>query len=105
MDAALKRAGEEMGQQLEWDETELVMLARAASAADRAEELRTAYDLELVGEARSTVLTRLSAEIRALDKQVVDLVRSVNVGVGAPKSSLHQKAARSRWDRQPGRGA
>ncbi|ADT97179.1 hypothetical protein [Mycolicibacterium gilvum] len=105
MDAALKRAGEEIGQALEWDEAEEMMLSRAAGCADRAEELQKAYAVELAGEARPTALTRLSAEIRALDKQSVDLVRSVHVGVGVPKSITHQKAARSRWDRVPGRGA
>lgn len=107
MDAALKRAADEMGpgQSLEWDETEEMMLSRAASAADRAEQLRTAYADELANQTRSTALTRLSAEIRALDKQTVDLIRSVHVGVGAPKSAQHQQAARSRWDRRPGRGA
>ncbi len=105
MDAALKRAGEAIGQTLEWDEAEELMLVRAAAAADRAEELQRTYDRELAGEARATMLTRLSAEMRALDKQTVDLVRSVHVGVGVPKSVNHQKAARSRWDRQPGRGA
>ena len=104
-DAALKRAGEEIGQTLEWDEAEDMMLARAAGCADRAEELQRAYTAELAGQGRATVLTRLSAEIRALDKQALDLVRSVHVGVGVPKSVTHQKAARSRWDRQPGRGA
>jgi hypothetical protein len=102
MDAALQRAGDALGQRLEWDETEEMMLARAASAADRAEELRDAYAAELAGEARSTSLTRLSSEIRALDKQTVDLVRSVHIGVGVPKSSQHQRAAQSRWDRRVG---
>jgi hypothetical protein len=102
MDTALKRAADELGQSLEWDETEDMMLSRAASAADRAEELRAAYEEELAGQARSTALTRLSAEIRALDKQAVDLVRSVHVGVGVPKSSQHQRAAQSRWDRRVG---
>ena len=105
MDAALKRAGEDVGHRLEWDEAEEMMLSRAASAADRDEELRAAYAVELAGRARSTALTRLSAEIRALDKQSVELVRSVHVGEGVPKSVQHQNAARSRWDRRPGRSA
>ena len=102
MDAALKRAGDVLGQSLEWDESEELMLSRAVSAADRAEELRAAYDRELVGDARSSALTKLSSEIRALDKQTIDLVRSVNVGVGVSKSSQHQRAAQSRWDRRVG---
>lgn len=102
MDEALKRAAVELGDELVWSEQEELMLARAASAADRSEELKEAYEAELQGEARSTALTRLSAEMRALDKQVVDLVRSVNVGDGAPKSEQHQRAARSRWSRQRG---
>jgi hypothetical protein len=34
MDAALQRAGDALGQRLEWDETEELMLTRAASAAE-----------------------------------------------------------------------
>jgi hypothetical protein len=100
MDAALKRAGDAVGQSLEWDETEELMLARAASAADRAEELRGAYTAELAGGARAAALTKLSSEIRALDKQTVDLARSVHVGIGVSKSHQHQRAAQSRWDRR-----
>jgi hypothetical protein len=102
MDAALKRAGDAVGQSLEWSETEEMMLVRAASAADRAEELREAYETELAGQAGATTLTKLSSEIRALDKQTVDLVRSVHVGIGVSKSSQHQRAAQSRWDRRVG---
>ena len=90
MDAALKRAGDAVGQSLEWDETEELMLVRAAWR-HRAEELRTAYDLELAGEARAMALTKLSSEIRALDKQTVDLARSVHVGIGASKSARRQR--------------
>jgi hypothetical protein len=86
MDAALKRASDEMGQpadqQLEWTEQELVALEAACSTADRAEVIREAFADELAGEKRPTVLVKLSAETRALDRQVVELVA---------------KAARKRW--------
>jgi hypothetical protein len=36
--------------------------------------------------------------LRALDRQVVDLLAKLNPGVGAAKSERHQRAAQYRWD-------
>ena len=99
MDDALARAGETISQTLEWDVDEQITLDRAALAADRAEELRTRYRDELAGDAKPSALTKLSAEIRQLDRQVVDLVSRVNIGVGPAKSSRHVRAANARWNR------
>ncbi len=99
MDAELKATGEDLGEQLEWSADERVMLERAAQAADRAEELRAEYNTEREGKARSTALTRLSAEIRMLDRMTVDLVGRVNVGVGPAKNPAKVRAANARWRR------
>ncbi|MGB3521944.1 MAG: hypothetical protein WBA50_10755 [Mycobacterium sp.] len=100
MDEALARAGQDIGQHLEWTADEMIILERAASAADRAEELRDRYRDELADAGKASSLTRLSAEIRQLDRLVVDLVGRVNPGVGPAKSQRHQRAARARWQRR-----
>jgi hypothetical protein len=103
MDEALQQAGDDIGQALEWSADERVILERASLAADRADELRERYRVELAGASKASSLTRLSAEIRQLDRQVVDLVCRVNIGVGPAKSSRHVRAGQARWNR--GRGA
>lgn len=101
MDAALQRASDALGQPadepLEWTEQELVALEAACGAADRAEILDAAFAAEIGGEKRSSVLVKLSAEVRALDRQVVDLLAKVNPGLGPGLSERHQKASRARW--------
>lgn len=100
MDQALAHASRDAGQQLEWSEQELHILELAAETADRAAVFKDLFDTEQAGENRSTVLAKISAEHRALNRQVVDLVARVNPGVGAAKSARHVRAARSRWDRR-----
>ena len=101
MDEALRRAGEDRGVALVWDEVEELALERAADAANRAEEIRLVLDNEMRSEeANPNVIVRLSAELRALDKSVVDLCSRLNLGIGQAKSARHQKAARARWDRR-----
>lgn len=101
MDSALHQASVAMGQPhdqpLEWTEQELVALEAACASADRREVLATAFSAELDAEMRSTVLVKLSAEMRALDRQVVDLLGKVNPGLGPAVSERHQKAAQARW--------
>lgn len=99
-DAALVEASKQLGQVLEWDEHERLALAAAVSSADRREQLQKVYDGELGGEARPGELVRLSGEIRLLDKLVAESLSKVRVGVGVAKSDRHQRAARSRWDRE-----
>jgi hypothetical protein len=99
-DAALKRESETTGKALEWDEHETVELRLAAAAADRRGQLQAAYDAELEGESRTTLLVKLSAEIRLLDKAIGDHLARVRVGLGAAKSQQHQRAVQSRWDRR-----
>jgi hypothetical protein len=55
---------------------------------------------EMAGENRPALVVKISAELRALDKAVGDHLGRVQVGEGAAKSSQHQAAARSRWDRR-----
>lgn len=98
MDACLGRAREELGEPgLVWDERESDALARACATADRCEVLVKVFDAEHGGECRPAVLAKLSGEIRALDRQVVDLLGRLNPGVGAAKSERHQRAAGARW--------
>jgi len=78
----------------------LATIERAHGIADRAEVLRVRFDAEEAGDAQPAVLVKLSAELRLLDRQVVDLVARVNPGIGAAKSARHQRAAHSRWDRR-----
>jgi hypothetical protein len=54
------------------------------------------------GNTSAAVLVKLSAEMRACEKAAVDLVSKVNPDVGEAKSARHQRAARSRWDREVG---
>ena len=98
LDAALARAGKELGRSLEWDEQETLTLVTAVKAADRAEVLREMFAAERAGEARAEILLKISAELRQVDRQVVDLASRLNPGVGPAKSARHVKAARRRWD-------
>jgi hypothetical protein len=101
LDALLERAREDLGEpNLNWDERELDVIARAAETADRADDLRAAFTAELAGDNRAAVLCKISAEVRACDKSVVDLVAKVNPGVGPASSERHVRAAKSRWDRR-----
>jgi hypothetical protein len=102
LDSALQRASKDLGQPLEWSEQELATLERACATADRAEVLRARFDAEQEGGGKPTELVKLSAELRLLDKQVIDLIVRVNPDLGPAKSDRHQRAARSRWDRRPG---
>lgn len=101
IDAALAHAVAAHGP-IEFDEIERLTIDRAAAAADRAEILGAEFDAELAGERRSSVLTRLSAEARHLDRTALELARTVAGNLGAaPKSDRHVRAVRARWDRQP----
>lgn len=99
LDQALARASQECHQNLEWSEQELQVIDHAASAAERAAALGKLWKQELAGEARPTVLVKLSAEMRACERAVIDLVSRVNPGLGPAKSDRHSRAAQSRWDR------
>jgi|GEM_PF-1546323 len=101
MDEVLKQASEELGQPddapLEWSEAELVALDGACAAADRAEVLQAVFDAEVAGEKRPSVMVKLSAEMRALDRQAVDMLAKVHPGLEPAVSARHQKASRERW--------
>ncbi|MBV8178801.1 MAG: hypothetical protein JO045_08315 [Mycobacterium sp.] len=100
MDAALTRVGKESGRNLVWTEAEEHHLAAAARAADRVELLQRQLDVELTGENRATIVVKISAELRALDKAVGDHLGRVQVGDATAKSEQHQRAVRARWDRR-----
>jgi hypothetical protein len=105
LDALLARVSREKypGQPaLQWSEQEVQVIDRAAAAADRAEVLGWLWQQEMDGNTSAAVLVKLSAEMRACEKAAVDLVSRVNPDVGEAKSSRHQRAARSRWDRKVG---
>jgi hypothetical protein len=82
---------------LSWDEAECHHLEAAARAADRIELLQKQLDAEAAGENRPTVLVKISAELRALDRAVGDHLGRVTIGEGAGKSPQHQAAANARW--------
>jgi hypothetical protein len=42
---------------------------------------------------------KLSAELRDLDRTVVDLVAHLDFALTPPKNERHQRAVRSGWDR------
>ncbi|MFD4368975.1 hypothetical protein [Rhodococcus sp. NPDC058521] len=100
----LHRAGTELGTHLVWTESEEAILERAGETVDRAEKLRKLLDSELrADEPRPAVTVKLSAEIRALDRLVVDLIGRLNPeGTERPKSQRHVRAARRRWDKAGG---
>lgn len=97
LDEALKNAAVEHGvDSLEWSEQELLTIERAANTADRADVLNRLWRKELAGDARPALLMKLSAELRACEKAIVDLVSRVDIGVGTAKSERHVRAANSR---------
>jgi hypothetical protein len=103
MNAALEAAGKALGTTIQWDQSELISLDRATQAADRAEQLRAQYEIELNGQARSTALARLSAEIRALDRLTIEITRRLDTGlkrITAKPNPHKQRAAHYRWNRQ-----
>ena len=98
MNAALERARVEAAEpNLQWDEREADALERACGTADRAEVLRAMFEAEQGADCRPALLAKVSAEIRALDRQVVDLLAMLNPGVGQARSERHQRAANYRW--------
>lgn len=100
MDAALASEAKASGKSLEWTEAEQHHLAAAARTADRIELLQRQLAAETSGDNRPTVIVKISAELRALDKAVGDHLSCVTVGTGRAKSEKHQRAVRARWDRR-----
>lgn len=99
LDAALEHASREAGKALEWSEQEQLTITRAADTADRAEVLRGRFDHLEANDGSENALVKVSAELRLLDRQVVDLVARVHPGLGNAKSERHQRAAHARWNR------
>jgi hypothetical protein len=99
LDAALAREAQQSGRQLEWDERDTHHLDAAARCADRVDLLQSQLDAELAGENRASVVVKISAELRALDRAVAEHLGKIQVGVPA-KSERHVAAVRARWERR-----
>jgi hypothetical protein len=103
---ALARASREHGHELEWTEAEQVALQKAIDSADRAEQVKALLDAELAQrKPNPSVVTKLSAEWRLLNKAQMDYVWRLNPGLGAAKDPDKVRAGRARWTRQPPREA
>lgn len=100
MNAALRDSGIPGA---EFTEVECEALGAACAAADRGEQLRAVFDVELVGQARPTTLARLSAEIRHCERQSVQMLERVRLTAEPVKSARHQRAVNARWDRHRAR--
>ncbi len=86
---------------MEWEATEQIALDAAVRAADRRAELDELFNTEMAGKARPTALFRYSAEMKLLDKQILQSLSRVNVGLEQGiKSPRHQRAARARWNQR-----
>jgi hypothetical protein len=101
LNAALAHASEEAGRALEFDEAERHCIDQAVEAADIAEEMHAMYRAELArAEPRPTAVVKYAAEMRLQQKQAVDFVARVKLGLGAAKSPRHVRAAQTRWQAQ-----
>lgn len=69
------------------------------TAIERIDVLQRQLDAEVTGENRSSVVVKISAELRALDRAVAEHLSKVQIGVPA-KSDRHVAAVRARWDRR-----
>lgn len=105
MESSRERVCEALNQNISWDESDRISIDRAAQTADRAEQLRAQYERELRGEARASTLTKLSAELRQLDRLVVEITHRVCADLARIMTRdnvnvTKQRAADYRWSRQ-----
>jgi hypothetical protein len=88
----------------EWTKLEQVALGHIEAAADRAAVLRGVFDVEMARPQVSTRrVTELAAEMRQTEAAIVRLVAQLVPDPDTsvpPKSTPHQAAARTRWDRR-----
>lgn len=79
LNEALKYSAKRAGKSLEWSHIELVSIDRACDTADRAEQVRERFD-KLIDdpEAPPSLILQASAELRLLDRTVVDLVGKIS---------------------------
>ncbi|NKS00916.1 hypothetical protein GS528_07255 [Rhodococcus hoagii] len=105
--AALAETCKDSGEEFVWTPAEEAALERAGDTEDRAESVRKLLQIELKSEEPDKALVvKLSAELRALDRLVVDLIGRLNPAGDEPvKSHRHQRAANSRWERDRSRWA
>jgi hypothetical protein len=109
LDTALTHASEEAGRALEFDEAERHVIDQAVESADCAEEMHGLYRDELArAEPRPTAVVKYAAEMRLQQKQAVDFVARVKLGLGTAKSPRHVRGRpETRWQghQRPTRGA
>jgi hypothetical protein len=98
LDAALARAGEAAGAALEWSESERAAITRLVSSVERRELLQRLLDAQAAAEEpEPMVVMKLSAELRQVDRLVLDLLDRVNPAPEPAKSARHQRAINHRW--------
>jgi hypothetical protein len=98
LDAALARAGEASGAPLEWSESEQAAITRMVASIERRELLQRLLDAESESAEPDTMaVLKLSAELRQIDRLVLDLLGRVNPEPGPAKSERHQRAVNHRW--------
>jgi hypothetical protein len=83
-----------------WDEYERHGLTAACNAADRRADRQNVIDAERSGESQPSVLIKLAAELRQLDKAIADQHCRVRTRPGVAKSERHQRAVNARWCRK-----
>lgn len=97
MDRALAQAAEDLGEPLDFTEMELAAVVIACQAADRTEQLQKVYDAELANPAANpNTLTKLSAELRGLERQQLDAIGRVKLDPDY-LSNVRRNAVRQRW--------
>lgn len=97
-DAALTRASREHGRQLEWTEAEATALRLAVESADAAERVKALLEAELaVPQPNPTIIVKLSAEWRLLNRAQMDYEWRLNPGLGQQKNPAKVRAGKARW--------
>jgi hypothetical protein len=100
MDAELADRSEEIGGELVWTLVEEQHLQAACRLADAAEQLREMFYAELAGDRQVSALVKISAELRATGKAMLDHLGRVSLDEAPAKSEQHQRAVNARWDRR-----
>jgi hypothetical protein len=99
MAALLARASKDRGAVLEWSESDKLVLDEAAAAADRAQQLRRRFAEVLDASESDNRAVIVSAEVRLLDRLVIDSVLKLEAALIPQKtvSERHRRSANARW--------
>jgi hypothetical protein len=86
---------------MEWSEAESATLDLIASQANRAATLQALLDAEIASDAtRPRLVVELAGELRQHEQSVARLTATLQPsGTGPAKSTQHQAAALTRWNR------